>query len=49
MSTLEIIMLVVSCLFAVSEVLASVDKIKSNSVFQLVFNILKAIVGDKKE
>jgi hypothetical protein len=49
MSVMEIILLVLGCLFAMSEVLASVSFIKANSVFQLVQNILKALVGSKEE
>jgi hypothetical protein len=36
---------IVSFLFALSELLALVPSVKSNSVFQLVFNMLKKVAG----
>lgn len=41
------IMMVLSVLFGVSEALALIPALKSNSVFQLVFNIIKALSGKK--
>lgn len=38
-------MAIVIALLAISEVLAYVPSLKSNSVFQLVVNILKKIAG----
>lgn len=37
--------IILGALFAVSEALALIPQIKSNSVFQLVFNILKKVSG----
>lgn len=37
--------LIMSVLFAVSEALALIPSIQSNSVFQLIFNILKSLAG----
>ena len=50
METMEIIMAVVVALLGLSEGLALVPAIKSNSVFTLIVNILKGIksIGDKK-
>jgi hypothetical protein len=36
---------ILAVLLAVSELLASIDSIKSNSIFQLVSGILKKIAG----
>lgn len=41
------IMVTLGCLFAVSEVLASIPALESNSIFQLIKKILKALVGMK--
>ncbi len=38
-------LLIAGALFAVSEVLALIPSVQSNSVFQLVFNTLKKILG----
>ncbi len=39
------IVLVVAALLAISEVLALSSKVKSNSIFQLVVNVLRKVVG----
>lgn len=41
----ENLVLVFGVLFGVSEALALIPALKSNSVFQLVFNILKSLAG----
>ena len=38
-------LLIAGALFAISEVLALIPSVKSNSVFQLIFNTLKKILG----
>lgn len=43
MSTITMILAV---LFGVSEALAGIPQVKSNSVFQLIFNILKSLAGN---
>lgn len=43
--TTEQWLLVAGALFAVSEVLALIPAVNSNSVFQLIFNTLKKILG----
>lgn len=40
-----ILVLVFGVLFGLSETLALIPGVKSNSVFQLVFNILKKLAG----
>lgn len=49
--TNETIALILGALFATSEALALIPVVKSNSVFQLIFNLLKSGVGlfKKKE
>lgn len=42
-----IIATISTILFLVSEVLAGIPSVKANSVFQLVYGVLKAIVGNK--
>ena len=37
--------LILGALFAISEVLAVVPSIKSNSVFGIIYNALKSIMG----
>lgn len=39
------LLLIVSVLFGVSEALALIPQLKANSVFQLVFGILKSLAG----
>ena len=39
--------IIFGCLFAVSEVLASIPALKVNSIFQLIKTILAALVGKK--
>lgn len=39
------ITLIIAALLAISEVLSFIPAIKSNGIFQAVFNILKKIVG----
>lgn len=41
------IVIVLGALLAVSEVLALIPGLKANSIFQLVVNILKSLVGSK--
>lgn len=36
---------ILGCLWALSESLASIPQVNANSVFQLVFGILKSIAG----
>jgi hypothetical protein len=36
---------ILACLFAVSEVLALIPNVKSNSIFTLIYNGLKKVVG----
>ena len=36
---------ILGALFAVSEALSLIPQVKSNGVFQLVFNLLRALVG----
>ena len=43
----EWIAIICGCLFAISEVLAAIPALKSNSIFQIIQSILKAIVGKK--
>lgn len=49
--TNETIALILGALFATSEALALIPAVKSNSIFQLIFNLLKSGVGlfKKKE
>ena len=48
--TNETIAMILGALFATSEALALIPALKSNSVFQLIFNILKkAVTIFKKE
>lgn len=49
MTTQEILMIVFGSLFAISEVLGSVSFIKANSIYQVIFRLLGAIVGKKTE
>jgi len=44
---LENILLYVSVAFAVSEGLAMIPAVKANSIFQLIFSLLKALVPKK--
>ena len=37
--------LVVTCLFALSELLAKIPQVKANSVFELIFGILSKLAG----
>lgn len=39
------LMIIAGALFAVSEALALIPSVKSNSVFQLVYNLLKKVTG----
>ena len=39
----------ITVLFGVSEALAAIPAIKSNAVYQLIFNILKALSGKDKK
>lgn len=41
------LLLVVSVLFGISEALAAIPAVKANSVFGLVYGILKALAGKK--
>jgi len=36
---------ILAALFAISEALALIPQIKSNSVFQFLFNLLKTLIG----
>jgi len=48
--TVNEVLAIIAAALAVSEGLALIPKLKSNSVFQLIYNILKAIAnGIKKE
>jgi len=47
MENQEVWMAVLGAVLALSEVLAFIPKLKSNSVFQLVINLLKQIAGKK--
>ena len=38
---------VIACLFGLSEGLALIPSVKSNSIFQAIFNVLKALAGKK--
>lgn len=40
--------LILGVLFGLSEALALIPGIKSNSVFQLVYNLLKSLTGPKQ-
>jgi len=42
---LENKLVILSFLFALSEVLAIIPEIKSNSIFQLIYNSLKKVAG----
>jgi len=35
------------CLLAISESLTAIPSIKANGIFQAIFNVLKAIAGNK--
>ena len=52
MNTFELIkenwMVIATALFAISEVLALIPKIKANSVFQAVYNVLLKIINFRK-
>lgn len=37
--------IVISALFAVSEALSLIPAVKSNGVFQLIFNVIKKVAG----
>jgi len=39
---------IVTCLLAISEALTLIPALKSNSVLQLIFNILKFLAGKKE-
>jgi hypothetical protein len=41
----ETLAIILGSLFAVSESLALIPAVKSNSVFQLIYNLLKSAVG----
>lgn len=41
------IAVILAALLAVSEALGLIDGLKSNSIFQLVVNVLKALAGKK--
>jgi hypothetical protein len=43
--TQENLLLVVGVLFGLSEALALIPQVKANSVFQLVFGVLKSLAG----
>lgn len=42
---MSLTMLVVAALLAISELLAQIDAVESNSVFQLIVNLLKMLKG----
>jgi len=44
---MENLALIVGALLALSEVLAFIPSIKSNSIFQLIVNTLKSLTGKK--
>lgn len=46
--TEEEINIILLALFAVSEALSLIPKVKANGVFQLVQNILRTLKGEKK-
>lgn len=37
------------CLFAISEALTVIPSVKSNGVFQMIYNVLKTITGKDKQ
>ncbi|MCL4419952.1 hypothetical protein M1146_07735 [Patescibacteria group bacterium] len=43
--TQEQLLLIAGALFAISEVLALIPSVKSNSIFQLIFSLLKKALG----
>jgi len=43
------ISIIVGALLAVSEALSLIPSIKSNGIFQMLWRILKAVAGEKKE
>jgi len=43
------ILIIVAALFAVSEALSMIPALKSNGLFQLVYNIIKFIAGKGKK
>jgi len=43
------LMLIIMALLAISEVLALIPALKANSIFQLIVNFLKTIVGGEKK
>jgi len=42
------ILIIVSAALAISEVLSLIPAIKSNGIFQLIYNMLKALAGKGK-
>ena len=42
------IMVIIGCLFAISEALSVIPAVKANGIFQAIFNILKALVAKKE-
>lgn len=41
----DVLMVIFGVLFGISEALALIPAIKSNSIFQLIYNILKKLAG----
>jgi len=44
----QMVVLVLTALLAISEILAQIPKVKSNSVFEIVFSIIKVLARRKK-
>ena len=42
------IMVIIGCLFAISEAFSVIPAVKANGIFQAIFNILKALVAKKE-
>ena len=47
--TSETLVLILAVLLAVSEALALIPQVKANSIFQMILNILKSLVGKKSD
>lgn len=49
MSIEQILAITFACLFSISEALGAIPAIKSNGIFQVIFGVLAALTGKKKQ
>ena len=45
---MESIMIILAALLAISEALSLIPQVKSNGVFQVIYNLLKSLAGKGK-